>query len=102
MSPYLKNLNAEKPRDPLESVSVSVCDHQTITPESTEDQLDTLRASAYALLAQELAPLNVEIKGIGWLTGGFNANIPLKSILEVAERADVLYINSNHETALPP
>lgn len=102
LSPYLTQLLAERPGEQLESVSISFCDDMEVTPDSTQEELERLRASAYALLAEALEPYGVKIETTSWLTQSIHAEIPLKNVREVARRPDVGYLNSLNETSPLP
>lgn len=102
LSPYLTQLLAERPGDQLERVAISFCDDVEITPESTQEELERLRAPAYAMLEDVLEPYGVKIESTDWLTQSIHAEVPLKSVREIAKRPDVGYINSLNETAPPP
>lgn len=101
-SQHLKKLLAEQHEKHVEPIGISFCDDQTITPDSTMEQLEVLRASAFAMLSQELKPLLVSIRLTSWLTGGIHADMQLGDVLKLAERADVIGIISLNETAPPP
>lgn len=102
LSPYLEQLLAERPGEQLERVAISFCDDVEVTPDSTQEELERVRAPAYALLAEALEPYGATIETTDWLTQSINAEVPLRSVREVAKRPDVGYINSLKETASPP
>lgn len=98
----IATLIVEQPGEQVEGVSISFCDDQAVTPESTMEQLERLRASAYAMLKQELAPLVVEVEETSWLSPSLNASVELRHIAEIAKRADTLSIDSSTLTTPPP
>lgn len=102
LSPYLEQLLAERPGEQLERVAISFCDDVEVTPESTQEELERVRAPAYTLLAEALEPYGATIETTDWLTQSINAEVPLGRVREVAERPDVGYTNSLNETATPP
>ena len=102
IAPYLADLIAEQPGERIERVSVSFCDDQTVTPDSTREQLERLRASAYAMLKRELRPLAVEVEETSWLTQSLAVKIELRRALTIAERADVLSVDSLTQITPPP
>lgn len=102
LSPYLEQLLAEPPEGQIERVAISFCDDIKVTPDSTQVELERLRAPAYALLEEALEPYGVKIETTDWLTQSINAEVPLRNIPEVAKRPDVGYINSLNEPAPPP
>ncbi len=101
-SPYLERLIAEQPGEQVRPIIISFCEDQTITPESTQEQLEVLRASSYAMLNQELAPLVVTIESSDWLTQSLEVEMKLGRVLELAGRADVVGIVSGNEPPTPP
>ncbi len=101
-SPYLLSLIAEQPGERIEPITISFCGDQTITPDSTQEQLEVLRASSYAMLSQELGPLVITIKSSSWSTQSLKVEMQLGHVLELAERTDVLGLNSGAEPPPPP
>lgn len=101
-SPYLLSLIAEQPGERIEPITLSFCEDQIITPESTQEQLERLRAPAFAMLSEELAPLIVSIRRTSWSTQSLKVEMQLGRVLELAERTDVLGLNSGAEPPPPP
>lgn len=103
---YLKDLLAEQPGERVEPISISFCDDQTITPglsgEELYEQLVKLRASAFALLSEELAPYIVSVQDTSWLTGGIYVDMPLEQVREVAKRADIINMSALNAPQPPP
>lgn len=102
LSPYLEQLLAEPPGDQLERVAISFCDDVEVTPDSTQEELERLRASSYAMLAEALESYGVKIETTDWLIQGITAEMPLANVIGVAKRPDVGYINSLNEPPPPP
>ena len=101
-SPYLESLIAQQPGDRVEPIIISFCEDQIVTPESTQEQLERLRASSYVMLSEELAPLVVAVKSSDWLTQSLEVEMKLGRVLELAGRADVVGLVSGDEPPVPP
>lgn len=99
---YTADLIAQRPGEQIEPILIGFCDDQTITPASTQEQLEVLRASSYVLLRRELAPYVVVFKADDWFLQGLAVDMRLDRVLELAERADVLSVTSANLTAPPP
>jgi len=86
---------AEQPNSPT---------NQSAFTEATNliEQIRTARQSVYAARTRELAPLGVEVAETFWLINAIRVRMPLSAVAILARYPDILYIEPNQTSSLPP
>ena len=101
-SPYLAKLLMEPSKGQIEGISITFCTDIENISGLSKAELETLRAPLYAMLSKELTAYGVKVNEVFWIIQNMIVEMPLGNVQKLANRPDIIYLDSTNNVAPPP